>query len=279
MFDNFVLNNGKLIPKVGFGTWRIPSGDETFNAVTNAINVGYTLIDTAKVYNNEVSVGLAIKECNKKREDLYITTKLWNSDRGYDSTLYAFDESMKKLQLDYLDLYLIHWPASFHKFDNWEQINVDTFKAMIRLYKEGRVKAIGLSNFLPHHTRALMDLEVRPMLDQLEIHPGYMQKEAVEWCQSNDIVVEAWSPLGAGKMLNNQSLIDIANKYNKTVAQLCLRWCYQHSILPLTRTTKLDRMKENADILDFNISDEDMKYIDNMKYFAGSGNHPDTLED
>lgn len=198
MFGSFDLKNGLSIPKVGFGTWRIPDGEEAYNAVINAVNIGYRLIDTAKVYRNEVSVGKAIKECGINRKELFVTTKLWNSDRGYDSTLYAFDESMKKLDLEYLDLYLIHWPASFHKFDNWEQINIDTWKAMIKLYKEGRIKSIGLSNFLPHHMQALMDLEVQPMVDQLEIHPGYLQKDAVEWCQNNDIVVEAWSPFGAG---------------------------------------------------------------------------------
>lgn len=279
MFGSFDLKNGLSIPKVGFGTWRIPDGEEAYNAVINAVNVGYRLIDTAKVYRNEVSVGKAIKECGINRKELFVTTKLWNSDRGYDSTLYAFDESMKKLDLEYLDLYLIHWPASFHKFDNWEQINIDTWKAMIKLYKEGRIKSIGLSNFLPHHMQALMDLEVQPMVDQLEIHPGYLQKDAVEWCQNNDIVVEAWSPFGAGKMLLSEDLHKLAKKYNISVAQLCLRWVYQHNVLPLTRTTKIERMKENANILDFEISKEDMCFIDNMKYFAGSGNHPDTLED
>lgn len=276
--DKYLLNDGKKIPVLGFGTWRIPNGEDTYNAVTNAIKLGYRHIDTAKVYKNEQSVGKAVKDSGIKREDLFITTKLWNSDRGYDSTLKAFEESLKKLDMDYVDLYLMHWPAYKHQFNNWEQINIESFKAMKRLQEEGLIKSIGCSNFLPHHIKPLFDAGINPTVNQIEFHPGYGQFETVNYCQENHIVVEAWSPLGAGKMLSDEMLLAFAKKYNKSAAQICFNWCVQHNVLPLTRTTKVERMLENKDIYNFELEKEDILLIDKMERTFWSGNYPDTLD-
>ena len=184
---------------------------------------------------------------------------------------------MKKLDLEYLDLYLIHWPAHKNQYDNFEEVNLSTWRAFIELYKKGKIRAIGVSNFLPHHLKALVESEIKPMVNQKEFHPGFMQEETVEYCKKNGIVVEAWSPLGRGKMLDNETLKGIAAKYNKTVAQLCLRWCLQNDTLPLPKSVTPSRIVENADIFDFEISKEDMAIINAMEYCGGSGHNPATF--
>ncbi|MGN1400160.1 MAG: aldo/keto reductase [Bacillus sp. (in: firmicutes)] len=275
--STYTLHNGVAIPRVGFGTWQTPDGDVAKVSVLSAIENGYRHIDTAAVYGNEQSIGNAIKESGVKREDLFITSKLWASERGYETTLAAFEETMKKLDLEYLDLYLIHWPAKKGN-EGWEQENNDTWRAFEKLYKEGRIKAIGVSNFMVHHLEALMEhAEIKPMVNQIEFHPGQMQTEVAEYCKQNDILVEAWSPLGTGRMLNNEQLISIAEKYNKSVAQLCIRWCLQNDVLPLPKSVTPSRITENADVFDFEISAEDMKTINEMPYFGGSGLDPDNV--
>lgn len=206
LHDTFRLNNGYEIPCVGFGTWQTPDGKTAIMAVSEAIRAGYRLIDTASCYKNEVGIGQGIKESGIDREKLFITSKVWNTERGYEKTMAAFEKSMSDLGLDYLDLYLIHWPASSYQFENWEEINLDTWKAMTELYKAGRIKAIGVSNFLPHHLGTLIKTEVPPMVNQIEYHPGLVQAETVSYCKTHNILVEAWSPLGTGRMLNNESL-------------------------------------------------------------------------
>ncbi|MBE6686074.1 MAG: aldo/keto reductase [Ruminococcaceae bacterium] len=274
--DTFKLNNGYEIPCVGFGTWQAPDGEVCTNSVIKAIECGYRHIDTAAVYGNEKSVGNAIKNCGVKREELFITSKVWNSERGYETTLAAFEKTMSDLSLDYLDLYLIHWPASAYRFKNWEEINLGTWKAMTELYDSGRIKAIGVSNFLPHHMEALMKTEVRPMVNQIEYHPGQLQEKTVEYCVNNKVTVEAWSPLGTGRMLTNEKLGAIAGRYNVSTAQLCIRFCLQNGILPLPKSVTPSRIEENARVFDFEISKEDMAQINAMEYFAGSGLDPDT---
>ena len=276
--DAFKLNNNTAIPCLGFGTWKTPDGDVAVEAVKHAIDSGYRHIDGAAIYGNEIGVGRGIAESGIDREALFVTSKLWNSERGYATTLRAFEKTRSDLQLDYLDLYLIHWPASPTRFHDWEEINLETWQALIELYKKGRIKAIGVSNFLPHHLEALLQTEIKPMVNQIEFHPGYMQEEAVQFCKEQDIVVEAWAPLGAGKLLENELLARIAAGYRKSVAQLCIRWCLQHGTVPLPKSVTPSRIEENADVFDFEISDADMTAIDALSDPEGTTAHPDKIQ-
>jgi len=278
MTNCFELSNGYKIPSVGFGTWRLSQGQECEKALICALDAGYRHIDTAAAYGNEASVGKIIKETELNREDVFVTSKLWNTERGYDKTLRAFETTLSKLGTDYLDLYLIHWPAIELQFDNWKEINLSTWKALIQLYKDGRVKAIGVSNFMLKHIEPLMDSEIVPMVNQIEFHPGYMQNEVFDFCRKNSILVEAWSPLGCGRVLDNENLIRIASKYKKTVAQLCVRWCIQNLVVPLPKSVTPARISENFDVFDFEISRDDMNFINSMPVFGESGHYPDEVD-
>ncbi|GBR75662.1 aldo/keto reductases [Candidatus Termititenax persephonae] len=271
--QTYKLNNGLEIPAVGFGTWQTPAGEVTVKSVREALRVGYTHIDTAAAYENEASVGKAIRESGLPREKLFITTKLWNSDRGYDRTLAAFDWSLKELKLDYLDLYLIHWPDAKDK-----EKNISSWQALERLCKEGRVKTIGVSNFKQQHLQPLLDAaEIKPAVNQIEYHPGFRQPELVDFCRQNDILIEAWSPLGSGRILQDKNLQAIAQKYNKSVAQICLRWCLQNGTLPLPKSVTPARIKENYQVCDFVIAAEDLQFIDALPEFGWSGLNPDSV--
>ena len=274
--DTFILNNGISIPCIGYGTWQTPEGKIAVDSVKCAIQNGYRHIDTAAIYGNERSVGEAIVISGVDRKELFVTTKLWNTERGYDNALKAFEKSLKTLGLDYVDLYLIHWPSN--KVDG-AKVNVDTWHAFEKLYNDGLAKAIGLSNFMKHHMLPLIDgAKIFPMVNQIEFHPGQMQQETVSFCKSNGILVEAWGPLGQGRMLSNEKLISIAAKYNVSVAQLCIRWCLQSEILPLPKSITPLRIIENAEVFGFIISDTDMRSINEMPYFGGSGLNPDTVK-
>ena len=276
--DKFELLNGVKIPSLGFGTWQSDDGDMAINSILSALECGYRHIDTAAAYLNEKSVGKAIIESKIPREEIFITSKVWNDKRGYDSTKIAFAKTCEDLQVDYLDLYLIHWPASSSRFENWDEINLDTWRAITELYKEGKIKAIGVSNFLPHHLKSLMQTEIKPMINQIEFHPGYTQDEAVQYCKDNGIIVEAWSPLGSGSLLKNIELEKIAKKHNKSIAQICIRWCLQKGVVVLPKSVTKSRILENTQVFDFEISDDDMDKINNIGEESFSGSHPDKVD-
>ena len=269
------LYNGIEIPEIGFGTWHIKDEKELEFSIKTAVENGYTHIDTASKYKNEELIGNTIEKYNIPREKLFITSKLWNEDKGYDNTIKAFQETLDRLKTDYLDLYLIHWPMTA---DNWEELNAETWRAFEDLYKMGKVKAIGVSNFMIQHMESLRKTaNIFPMVDQIEFHPGWMQNETVKYCKENMIQVEAWSPLGNGRILNYPNLQQIAQKYGKTVAQICIRWCLQHQVLPLSKSVTPSRIKENSEVFDFSLLPEDMEQIDKIENFGNSGSHPDKI--
>lgn len=280
MIPNYVMWNGVEIPKVGFGTWQIPDGEEVENAVLSALESGYNHIDTAYAYYNEKGVGNAVKKSGIPREDLFITTKLWNTEQGYEETLENFELSLENLQTDYVDLYLVHWPRTFIFYNEYPQRMWDTWRAFEELYRAKKVRAIGLSNFLQSHIETLMEKgTIFPMLNQLEIHPGYNQSEIVDYCHENKIVVESWSPLANGNILRDSELLnELAGKYGKTTAQIALRWNLQRELLPLPRSVKPDRIKENFELFDFELNEEDMQRITDMPERDFSGYHPEHLD-
>lgn len=281
--QKITLSNNYEMPGLGFGTWQSAAGDITVEAVKTAIQSGYRNIDTAAAYNNEESVGQAIRESISEfsvpRQEIFVSTKLWNDHRGYDKTMIAFEESMKKLKLDYLDLYMIHWPAVEKWHDDWKEINRSTWKAFEELYRDGRVKSIGVSNFLRHHIEVLIeDSDIAPMVNQIEYHPGFGQIETADYCLANNIVVEAWSPFGTGEVLNNKLLRMIAKSHHKTSAQICLRWLVQKKIVPLPKSVNEQRIIQNTQIFDFSLSDEEMFQIDNMPFSGGMRFDPDSAK-
>jgi methylglyoxal/glyoxal reductase len=269
------LHNGVKMPWFGLGVFKVEEGPELVNAVKTAIQHGYRSIDTAAIYQNEEGVGEGIREGLKEagisREDLFVTSKVWNSDLGYESAIAAFETSLEKLGLDYLDLYLIHWPVEGKYKDAW--------RALETLYKEGKIKAIGVSNFQIHHLEDLMkNAEIKPMVNQVECHPRLTQKELKDYCKENGIQLEAWSPLMQGEILDNQDLQEIATKHNKTVAQVILRWDLQNQIVTIPKSTKEHRIKENADIFDFTLTDDEMERIDGLNQNHRVGPDPDNFD-
>ena len=277
----FNLNSGIKIPCVGYGTFRTPA-HVAEQAVKEAIETGYRHIDTAAVYGNEEAVGKGIKDSGIKREDLFVTSKLWNTNRGYEQTKKAFQETLDRLQMDYLDLYLIHWPANEKQFgDDAAKINAETWRAMEDLYNEGKIRAIGVSNFMPHHIAELMKTaKVAPAVDQIEVHPGWPHTEEIKYLQAHNILVEAWAPLGGqgAKVLTNPTMIQIADKYQKTPAQVCLRWILQQGILPLPKSVHKERMISNQNIFDFELTDEDMRKINLLPNLGGQCADPDEVD-
>lgn len=270
--ETYTLNNNNKIPKIGFGTWKLKNNNDTIEIIKNAVMSGYRHFDTAYAYGNEVMVGKGLKESNIDRKELFISSKLWNDDRGYDNIINACKRSIENLGCEYLDMYLIHWPASKAVHDDWIDINNETWKAFEYLYNEGLVKAIGVCNFKVNQLEELIkNANIKPMVNQIEYHIGQRQSDIIDYCFNNNIVVEAWSPLGSGKMLKNDVIQNMAKKYNISPAQLCIKWCLDNGVLPLPKSKDKDRMKENLDIFDIIISKEDKEILDNMPYIGGSG--------
>lgn len=275
--DYFKLHNGVQIPCVGFGTYQAENGESAVSAVKEAIAVGYRHIDTAAAYGNEKSVGNAVKQSGIPREEIFITSKLQNTHHGYDNTMAAFEETMKNLDMDVLDLYLIHWPNPIKFRDDWQAANAGTWKAFEELYKAKRIRAIGISNFHPRHIDELMKTaEIVPMVNQIRLCPGDTQDEVVAYCKERNIVLEAYSPLGTGSIFQVPEMQEIAQKYEKTIAQIALCWSLQMGFLPLPKSVTPSRIKENADVFGFELSKQDVQTISDLKGCCGYSHNPDT---
>ena len=270
-----VLNNGVEMPWFGLGVFKVEEGPELVEAIKSAIKAGYRSIDTAAIYGNEAAVGegilAGIEATGISREELFITSKVWNADQGYEETIAAYEESLKKLKLDYLDLYLVHWPVEGKYKDTW--------RALETLYKEKRVRAIGVSNFQIHHLQdVIKDAEIKPMINQVEYHPRLTQKELQAFCKEQGIQMEAWSPLMQGQLLDNETLQAIAEKHGKTTAQVILRWDLQNGVITIPKSTKEHRIIANADVFNFELTKEDMEKIDALNQNHRVGPDPDNFD-
>ncbi len=271
--DTYKLANGVEIPVMGLGVYKNVDEAELETAVMSALEFGYRHIDTAKVYKNEKGVGEAIKKSGVPREEIFVTTKVWNTDQGYEKTLKAFDKSLETLEMDYIDLYLIHWPMP--------GTYVETWKALEKLYKDGRVRAIGVSNFNPHHLQDIFnECEIKPMLNQVEYHPHLAQPELKKFCDEHDILLEAWSPLKRGRMFDEPLIVRLAEKYGKTPAQIILRWDVETGVSTIPKSVSRDRVRENGDIFDFELTEEEAREITALDRHERVGKDPDkvTLE-
>ncbi|MEC3964010.1 aldo/keto reductase [Flagellimonas halotolerans] len=268
---SFELHNGVQMPYFGLGVYQSEDGSEVINAVKVALNHGYRHIDTAAIYYNEEGVGTGIRESNVDRKDVFLTSKVWNTDQGYDATLKAFEASLERLGTDYLDLYLIHWPKG--------EISKQTWKALEKLYKEKRVRAIGVSNFLRHHLEDLLSsVEIVPMVNQMEFHPYLVQQDLVDFCDSKGIQYEAWSPLMQGNIFDLDIMKDLASKYNKTIAQIVLRWDLQKGVVTIPKSSKKERIIANSDLFDFELSEEDVELLDGLDKDKRFGPDPDNFD-
>jgi len=246
-----------MIPRLGLGVYQSPPGQLTQRAVEYALKIGYRHIDTARIYNNETDVGTALRKSGVKREDVFITTKLWNSDHGYETSIKACEDSLKRLGLKYLDLYLIHWPVPEIRNESWD--------ALSKLLKDGKCRSIGVSNYtIQHLTELLEDADVVPMVNQVEFSPFLYQKQLLDYCEKNKIQVEAYSPLTQGAKLNHPTIQQVAKKHNKTPAQVLIRWSLQHNLVAIPKSVREERIKENSQVFDYNLTSEDMRILDSL---------------
>ena len=268
--ETITLHNGVKMPQLGFGVFKVKNGNETVESVKKAVEVGYRAIDTAAIYENEEGVGQAIRECGVPREELFITSKVWNTEQGYETTLKAFEDSLNRLGLEYLDLYLIHWPGKDKYLETW--------RALEKLYKDGKVKSIGVSNFHVHHLENLLaNSEVKPVVNQIELHPLLTQVEIRDYCAKHEIKVESWSPLGRGNLLEEPTINHIAKKHGKSSAQVLIRWHLQHDLVVIPKSITPSRIKENAQVFDFSLSLNEMNQIDALNKNERFGSNPDEL--
>lgn len=276
--DCYELSNGVKIPIIGFGTWQVENGETAVSSVKAALQCGYRHIDTAAGYGNEESVGIAVKESGIARKNIFITSKLQNDRHGYKNTMAAFERTMKHLNMDYLDLYLIHWPNPAKFRNQWQETNAGSWKAFEELYAAGRIRAIGISNFRPHHMEALMETaKVMPMVNQIRLCPGETQDEVADYCKNRSILLEAYSPLGTGRIFKVPEMQALSQKYGKTIAQICVRWSLQRGYLPLPKSVTPERIKENADVFDFELTLQDVELIADLKGCCGFSADPDTI--
>ncbi len=255
----YTLNNGIKIPVIGLGVFRSPVGEITRNAIQHALQAGYRHIDTAKIYANEGDVGVAIAESSIPREEIFVTTKLWNDDQGYDAALRALDESLARLQMEYVDLYLIHWPV--------DELRLQSWRAMEQAYRDGKALAIGVSNFMKRHVTELLDnCKIVPAINQIELSPfNYLyRKDTIDFCLEHDIEIEAYSPLTKGRKLDDPNLLKLAKKYTKTPAQILIRWALAHEFIVIPKSTNKQRIIENISVFDFSISQEDIEFLDGL---------------
>ncbi|MBQ3859949.1 MAG: aldo/keto reductase [Clostridia bacterium] len=277
--DTYRLSNGVGIPCVGFGTWQTPNGEVAVNAVRSAIECGYRHIDTAQVYGNEESVGEGIRQSGIKREELFITTKLWNNNHSYERAISSFEGSLEKLGIDYVDMFLIHWPNPKPLRDGlWEAANAESWRAMEELYEAGKIRAIGISNFRPHHIEALLKTaKIAPMVNQIRLCPGETADETVACCREHGMLIEAYSPLGTGKIFEVKEMQALAEKYGHSIAQICIRWSLQRGYLPLPKSVTPSRIAENLGVFDFELEDEDVQRIADLKGCVGYAPDPDEV--
>lgn len=273
--DSFTLYNQVRIPCIGFGTYKAAEG-ESAQVLRMAIDAGYRYFDTASFYDTERFLAQAIAESRLPRQEFFLASKVWKTQMGYHETQRALQESLETLRTDYLDLYLIHWPKREPDEEGWEELDADTWRAMEEAYEAGTVRAIGVSNFLPHHLGSLLArARVRPMVDQIEFHPGYLQEETVRCCQAREILVQAWSPLGRARVLNDPLLLSLAEAHQVSPAQICLRFALQTGVLPLPKASSTERMKQNQQVFSFALTEEEMERLRRMPQTGWSGEHPD----
>lgn len=272
--EYYKLSNGLCLPKVGFGTYKV-AGQDGAQGVAQALEAGYRLLDTASFYKNEDEVGEGLRRSGLKREEVLITSKAWRDEMGYENILAAFERSCRRLGVDYIDLYLLHWPRVPATDPDWKEHNAGSWRGLEELYRAGKVRAIGLSNFLTEHLEALCETaEIAPMVDQLEYHPGWTQWETVSWCRSRSIQVEAWSPMGRTRVLNDPLVLELAEKYRVSPARLCIRFALENGVLPLPKSGHPQRMRENLDVFSFAITPEDMARLNRMPPTGWSGEDP-----
>ena len=276
--DKLVLSNGVQMPGIGFGTWQVPTDSTLENAVSAALKLGYRFFDTAQIYGNASAIGRGVLLSDLPRAEIFISSKIWTSHRSYDGVMRAFTDIIEQLKTTYLDQLLIHWPATQGEPMIWQSQNAGTWRALEDLYEQGAVKVIGVSNFLPHHLVPLLArARIRPMVNQLEIHPGYPQFAAVNFCFKQNIAVQAWSPLGRGGLTHHPLLIELGEKYGVSPALIALRWSLQRGFIPVVKALDAEHMKSNLDAFGLTLEDEDMTRLDTMQQVAFSGLHPDTV--